>query len=183
MKQKLTSSGNTCYDILLDNKILLSRRKTACFADFFRFGDTKYNKIRIYNIDCLPTIDYKEFYIDYVTKMFDLKNTDLIEEYFEFKTTGQRYKDLVVMTIIRLLWEYICGNSSIDSIESLFKPLKEGKSKYRNKLKRFCDFYSKINSQYQSEGHCPSPKKVNIKSTEDFKKIKNLKSVNVFFYD
>jgi len=183
MKQKLTSSGNTCYDILLNDEVLLSKRYTACFANFFKFENEKYNKIRIYNIDCLPTIDYKDFYIDYITKMFDLKNTNLTNEYFEFKTTGQKYKDLVVMTIIRLLWEFICGNHEINSIESLFKPLKKGKSKYRNKLKRFCDFYSKINNRYLGDSHCPNPNLIKIKSTEDFKKIKNLKRVNDFFYN
>lgn len=182
MKQTLTNSGNTDYDILLNDDIIISRRRAACFREFFNFQGQKYNKIRIYNIDCKPTVNYKEFYINYVIEMFDLQNTNLTNDYFEFRTTGKKYKDLVVMTVVRLLWENICANSNINSIESLFKPLQEGKSRYKDKLKRFCHFYSKIKAQYISEGHCPHPEKVIIKSTEDFKKVKNLKTVNEFFY-
>ena len=184
MKERLTSSNNTDYDILLNDDIIISKRNAACFREFFSFQGQKYNKIRIYNMDCKPTVDYKDFYVNYVIEMFDLQNTNLTNDYFEFQTTGEKHKDLVVMTVVRLLWEYICGNSNINSIESLFKPLQEGKSRYKDKLKRFCHFYSKIGKeqQYMSEGHCPLPKKVIIKSTEDFKKVKNLKTVNEFFY-
>lgn len=179
--KKLSCNGNTCYDVLLDDNILLSRRKTACFRELFNFSG-KYNIIRIYNIECEQTIDYKDFFINYIIKMFNLKNTNLTNEYFEFKSTGYKYKDLIVMTITRLLWEYICGNSDINNVEVLFKPLKEGKSKYKNKLKRFCDFYSRIIVNYKNDGHCPHPHLMIIKSTKDFEEITSLKSVNEFFY-
>lgn len=182
--KKLSTADHTDYDILLNKKVILTQRNAPCFSRFLR-ESRRYNIIKIYNLSCEQTIDYKEFYLKYITDCFKIEsNYDEELDCFTFKSTGVKYKDLIIMTLIRFLWEYICGNRRIDNSEMFFEKLKSGKSKYRNKLKRFCDFYSKIDvkENYISDGHAPNFKLCVIKSTQDFIKKKKLTGVNVFFY-
>jgi len=137
--------------------------------------------ITLYNLDCEKTIKYKIFYLQYISDMYDL-NAEITEEYFKFKCQGNRYKNMLICATIRLLWEEF-GNISpaIQMHDVFFEKLQNNKSKYENKLERFCDFYSKINTgNYFHDGHSWKPSKTLIKSTLDFKNYKG-DSVNKFF--
>ena len=152
-----------------------------CYSDMINKADF----ITLYNLDCEKTIKYKMSYLQYISDMYDL-NAEITEEYFKFKGQGSKYKNMLVCATVRLLWENIgCIVPAIPMHDVFFEKLQSGKSKYRNKLKRFCDFYSKIElgdkNTYFSEGHSWKPSKTLIKSTLEFKKY-NGGSVNNFFY-
>ena len=150
----------------------------ACYSKMINNCDF----ITLYDLNCKKTIKYKMFYLKYVSDMFDL-NAEITDEYFRFKCQGYKHKNMLVCSVVRFLWEKL-GNLSpaIQMHDVFFEKLQNGKSKYRNKLKRFCDFYSKIevNSSYFHTGHSWKPSETLIKSTLDFKKY-NEHSVNAFF--
>ena len=153
----------------------------ACYSSMI----TKTDFITLYNLNCEKTIKYKMFYLQYVSDMYDL-NAEITEKYFKFKGQGSKYKNMLVCATVRLLWENIGSiTPAIQMHYVFFEKLQNGKSKYRNKLKRFCDFYSKIDvgekDSYFNEGHSWKPSKTIIKSTLEFKKY-NGGSVNNFFY-
>jgi hypothetical protein len=152
---------------------------TSCYSSMIYNVDF----ISLYSLDCEKTIKYKMFYLQYVSDMYDL-NAEITKEYFKFKCQGNKYKNMLICATIRLLWENLGSiNPAIPMHDVFFKKLQFGKSKYRNKLKRFCDFYSQINtSNYFNEGHSWKPSKTLIKSTLDFKNY-NENSVNNFFYN
>ena len=153
----------------------------ACYSSMI----TKTDFITLYNLNCEKTIKYKMFYLQYVSDMYDL-NAEITEEYFKFKGQGSKYKNMLVCATVRLLWENIgIITPAIPMHDVFFEKLQNGKSKYRNKLKRFCDFYSKIDvgekDSYFYESHSWKPSKTIIKSTLEFKNYKGI-SVNEFFY-
>lgn len=169
------------YDIIYKNKTD-NFKNESCFSELpDNCDDIK--EIIIYNIKCDITQNYTDFYIKYIIDMYKLEAT-FENDIFKFKAFNNRYKNMLVCATIRILWENI-GNitPSLDTVTYLFKPLKENKCIYRDKLKRFCYFYSKIpsNSNYWYSGHSWDPKKTIIKSTKDFVNTENLNSVNEFF--
>ena len=155
--------GYECYKYHLINKELVKNSNTACWAG-------------------LDKSEYlgEDIYID------EYIEPEITEEYFKFKGQGSKYKNMLVCATVRLLWENIGSiTPAISMHDVFFEKLQNGKSKYRNKLKRFCDFYSKIDvgekDSYFNEGHSWKPSKTIIKSTLEFKKY-NGGSVNNFFY-
>lgn len=154
--------------------------KVNCYSSMISKADF----IILYNLDCEKTLKYKIFYLKYVSDMYNL-NAEITDEYFKFKCQGNIYKNMLICATIRLLWEQL-GNITpiIQMHDVFFEKLQSGKSKYRNKLKRFCDFYSQIDigdkNNYFTEGHSWKPSKTLIKSTLDFKNYKG-DSVNEFF--
>ena len=164
------------------NNIETFYKKTACYSNMI----SKVDFITLYDLDCEKTIKYKMFYLQYVSDMYNL-NAEITDKYFKFKCQGGKYKNMLVCATIRLLWENI--GSIIPAIpihDVFFEKLQSGKSKYRNKLKRFCDFYSQINigdkKNYFNDGHSWKPYETLIKSTLDFTNYKG-SSVNEFFYN
>ena len=175
------SSSPVTWSYTLNGNETLFKDK-ACYSSMI----TKTDFITLYNLNCEKTIKYKMFYLQYVSDMYDL-NAEITEEYFKFKGQGSKYKNMLVCATVRLLWENIGSiTPAISMHDVFFEKLQNGKSKYRNKLKRFCDFYSKIDlgakSTYFSDGHSWKPNKTLIKSTLDFKNYKG-GSVNGFFYN
>lgn len=155
--------------------------KVACYSSMV----SKEDFITLYKLDCEKTIKYKMFYLQYVSDMYGL-NAEITDEYFKFSCQGDNYKNMLVCATVRLLWENIGSISpAIPMHDVFFEKLQNGKSKYRNKLKRFCDFYSKIDvgekDSYFNEGHSWKPSKTLIKTTLDFKNYSG-GSVNNFFY-
>lgn len=154
----------------------------ACFSQLYVYGQPK--EITIFNTKCDHTLQYRDFYLQYIIDMFKLE-ASFNEDEFIFKSLKDRYKDLLVCTLVRMLWERIGCSSEIDNAAFL-ESLKNGKSKYRDKLKRFCDFYSKIDqskaNNYWGEGHTPKPDKIKIKSSKDFINAPVISGVNNFFY-
>jgi len=151
--------------------------------DCYRAMINSVDFITLYNLDCEKTIKYKMFYLQYISDMYDL-NAEITDEYFKFKCQRNKYKNMLICATIRLLWENLGSvTPAIQMHDVFFEKLQNGKSKYRNKLKRFCDFYSQIKTgNYFSEGHSWNPSKTLIKSTSDFKNYKG-GSVNGFFYN
>ena len=161
-----------------NNKTLVE--KTSCYSSMTSNVDF----ITLYELDCEKTIKYKMFYLQYVSDMYDL-NAEITNKYFKFKCQGNKYKNMLICATIRLLWEQLgCIKPTIQMHDVFFEKLQNGKSKYRNKLKRFCDFYSKIElgekGTYFHDGHSWKPSSTLIKSTLDFKNYKE-SSVNKFF--
>lgn len=181
MKDKLTWGGSS-YSILSEGNVIMERNKAACFSEFMNRFEGPYDTIRIYDIDCKPTIEYKNWFLQYVIDMFQIDGS-FNDEYFEFKTQGIKKKDATVMTVIRMLWEDLGNNSNVDSPNELFKKLRDGKFRYRDKLKKFCYVYSKIpvTVGYFSTGHNWKPEDTKIRSTKDYLKQKDWPSVNSFF--
>lgn len=175
------SSSPVTWSYTLNNNEIIKKNQ-ACYSGMVDKADF----ITLYNLDCEKTIKYKMFYLQYVSDMYDL-NAEITEEYFKFKSQGYKHKNMLVCATIRLLWENIGTiTPAIQMHDVFFEKLQNGKSKYRNKLKRFCNFYSKIElgekSTYFSEGHSWKPCNTLIKSTLEFKNYKG-GSVNGFFYN
>jgi len=161
-----------------------------CFSSLpHSFDDIE--KIYIHDFTVKTTEKYEDFYIKYIVDMLKLEDVTIKKNYFEFKAFKNRYFNLLVLTLVRFLFERL-GYQSTDYPNyalQFLNLLKNGKSKYRNKLKRFCDFYSRLtdhkNIKYWAEGHSFTPYKVKIKSTKDFLNVKKqgINSVNNFFYN
>ena len=185
MKERLIWAQSS-YKIIRDDKVVLERYNTACFSEFMSRFNSPYDTIRLYDIDCKPTIQYKDFFLQYVIDMFKIEGS-FNDEYFEFKSTGIKKKDAAVMSVVRLLWEQ-AGNQNIDTPNKLFKPLFERHPcRWRDKLKRFCFFYKKleeeVGAKYFSCGHSWMPKYTRIRSTKEFVTETKWINVNNFFTD
>lgn len=175
-RNNLTSFKWTTED---DKKHLY--KEYDCFAPLYSHGQPK--EITIYQTICDHTKEYRDFYLQYIIDMLKL-NASFNEDEFTFKSLKCRNKDLVVCTLVRILWEKIGCISDMDNAVFL-ESLRNGKSIYRNKLKRFCDFYSKIESKgtYWGTGHTPESKLVKIRTSTDFINAEKITGVNNFFYN
>jgi hypothetical protein len=174
--------GRAYYDILDGQKVILNNKNgVACFSGFMRLSE-KYDTIRIYKIASKPTMEYKDFFLQYVIEMLDLK-ASFNEEYFEFKSLGKVMKDAAAMSIIRMLWENLGTKTPfIDSPNLLFKRLRDEECPHEDKLEKFCYFYNQLKDNgYFSDGHSWNPRYGKIKSTAQFKAQQDWASVNVFF--
>ncbi len=182
MRKKLIW-GDTSYTILHNGKEVLSKTNTACFADFMSRFNHPYDTIRIFDIDCEPTKQYKDFFLQYVIDMFDIEGS-FNDDYFEFKSQGIKHKDAAVMSIVRFLWETL-GNSDqrIDTPNLLFKRLRDDECPHEDKLMRFLYFYKEMGevSQYFSEGHSWRPVSTRLRTTKEFKEHEQWTNVNSFF--
>lgn len=181
MRQKF-EWGRAYYQILNGEKAVINHKDgTSCFSSFMG-RCPEYNTIRIYEIDCKPTIEYKDFFLQYVIEMLGLDGS-FNEEYFEFKTLGNRIKDAAVMSIVRFLWENIGMKADhIDTANLLFKRLRDEECPHQDKLERFCYFYNQLSDdKYFHHGHSWKPVEGKIKSTAQFTAEKSWPSVNRFF--
>lgn len=171
---------------LYNNDIQIARfTRTNCFSSLSDYeGD--YNKMIISDTLCKVTKDYHDFYLHYIADMLKLENVVITENSIEFKAYPETYKNMLVGSLVRFLFENL-GNIPLNCIDIQIKfldDLKNGKSKYRNKLKRFCDFYSRIKKpKWFQTGHSWDPSQTKIKSTQDWLKYKTTKydPVNTFF--
>ena len=184
MRESYTWGGNdggVNYDLILENGTVKNYNKEDCYSRL-RDSNAKIDKIRLYTLDCKLTIEYRNWFLQYLIDMLAL-DANFNDEYFEYKNTGSNRKNMLVAALTRLLWEQMFNKQNSDNVSWILKPLKEGKSKYRNKLARFCDFYSKIpcNEQYLHDGHLWRPDKTIIKYTKDFTSSVKISTVNGFF--
>ena len=176
--------GIASYEILNGNKVVLDKKGgAACFSDFMSRFNSPYDTIRIYKLDCKPTLEYKNFYLQYVIDMLQIEGS-FSEEHFEFKSLGFRIKDAAVMSIVRFIWENI-GTNSIDTPNLFFKRLRDDECPHEDKLERFLYFYKDLSTlakiTYFSDGHSWSPGQTKIRSTQQFVDETNWTSVNGFF--
>ena len=176
------SASPVNYDIIYNCGKIEKKVKQNCFSNL-PYDSNNIKEIIIYDVECDVTKDYMEFYINYVIAMYKLEAT-FENNNFKFKAFNNRYKNMLICATIRILWENIGYKTpALDTVSYLFKPLKEGKCIYRDKLKRFCYFYSKIpyEGSYWTTGHSWNPKITQIKSTKEFINTEKLNSVNGFF--
>ena len=173
------------YDIILNNSIISKYKYSACYSDLIAYLDDDYC-VKFKNIYCEETKDYFDFYIKYICEMFKVKyKLDSAEKTLTIPLYKNHTMNLIFCSTLRMLWEGYYPNNRV----KFFKNLKEGRCSYRNKLKRFCYFYSLIKDNYFSKHHnIASPKDIKIRSTQDFLKLKKIHSsrenvgyVHVFF--
>lgn len=177
------SNANSVAYKMYDKKgnLIFSTEKAACYGELRRSGHTA-AKVEFNNFRANETNDYTDFYLKYIAEMLGLPY-ELSEKSFILPTSKNRTANLILGTLVRMLFE----GSDINKANKFFEDLKTGTSKYRNKLKRFCDFYSRMPSAYIDTGHyITTPKKIVILDTVDFEKLTNESStegslVNQFF--
>lgn len=175
--------GVASYDIIHEGKKVLERDKCACFSEFMGRFSKSYDTIRLRDIDCKKTFEYRSFYLQYVIDMFDLDGF-FDDDGFEFKSLGIKKKDATVMTVVRFLWENL-GGGNIDTPNLFFKRLRDDECPHEDKLERFCYFYKELadakNKSYFSDGHSWRPDLTRIKNLNHFKTHTEWTSVNGFF--
>lgn len=161
---------------------------TACFSSMRRKKNVDY--ISIYRTKCKETLSYHDAYLKYIGDMFHLEYT-LGKNSFKFKAFNCGKKNMLVSSMIRVLFEPLCSRyphdvETFNINEAFLEPLLiNGKCPYKDKLKRFCYFYSKINlpGSYHTDLHMPLPYKVRMKSYKQFNNIEKFSNgVNKFFY-
>lgn len=162
------------------------KENKACYSALPRISYGRLDKIKIYRTKCDKTVEYRDEYLQYVVDMLKL-DAKIGKDSIEFKAFDCNTKNMLVCSIFRLLWEKIGYKTPAVQTHAVFlEPLlRSGKSKYRNKLKRFCDFYKRTLSpagkRYWHCGHSWNPEDTEIKSTQDFMAKDRLISVNEFF--
>lgn len=164
------------------------KEKHKCMSDFLRnFIDIKdeYTHIEFVDFTCKKTKDYTEWYLNLIAEALALEDVIIKENSFTFRLLDCKYKNLLVITLIRYLYEQFANKYEFDTVKCFFKPLKKAEKEYSDKLEAFTIIYKKISihSNYFHDGHTFNPKNTNVKYTSDFINSKNLKSVNSFFYE
>jgi len=175
--------GRSRYDILYKDGST-EKIKSACFAALTRTTNSTIKRIKLYDFKCKPTIEYRKWYLEYVSDMLQLEEVEITEDYIAFDAYDNKNKNMLVLSLFRFLYEQLGYVTPIIQTHEVFlEPLRNGECEYIDKLERFCYFYSKIETKkaYYSTIHSWYPKTTVIKSTEDFLKIKKLPSVNSFF--
>lgn len=181
MREKL-KWGVASYDVFNGEELMISKRQTACFSEFMSRFKEPYTMIRVLDMDCAETFEFRDFYLQYVIDMFEL-DASFNEEYFEFKSLGVLMKDAAVLTVLRFLWECI-GGGKIDTPNLFFRRLRDEESPIEDKLEKFCEFYKDLDvggKTYFSEGHSWAPNRTKIKNIQHFKNKVKWNSVNEFF--
>lgn len=158
-----------------------------CFSAFMRTKISTIKEISIRRTKCKTTEKYHDRYLKYITEMLQL-DSKIGKNSFRFKSLGCKYKNLLVATLVRFLYEPFgerdVHKNSIDMGERFFKPLLESKFRYSDMLKNFCYFYREINynPRYFCTVHAWKPQDTVPKTMGDFHKKKSCKNgVNKFF--
>ena len=116
--------------------------------------------------------------------MLALEDVTITKKSFKFKAYTYKAKNMLVLSLVRILWErFGMMSDKICPNHDFLKSLQNDKCKYKNKLARFCYFYKKIKfkSDYFHNGHIWNPSKTKIRYTKEFTKTK-ITDVNNFFY-
>lgn len=181
--RKYSNENNVAYNLLAGNgNKMFFTQKSACYSELRRMGHAA-KKVEFKNFRASQTDKYTDFYLKYVAEMLGLEY-ELTQDSFILPTSPNNCTaNLILGTLVRMLFE---GHDA-KRANKFFEDLKNGKSKYRNKLKRFCDFYSRMPSSYVDGGHnITSPNGIAIVSTKDFETLWNTQQggnsrVNAFF--
>lgn len=178
-----------CYSITntKTNATILDVKSYQCFSRLpYNFNYIN-SSITIKKYSREVSLPYVDFYIQYIVDMLKLEDVIIEKDSLTFKAFKERNKNLLVLTLVRFLFEYI-GNEHYKGKNNiqLFESLMKGKCKYKNKLKKFCYFYIQLKdlgNTYWHTGHTPDPSKVKIRSYKDFNNTDFRKiNVNDFFY-
>jgi hypothetical protein len=173
---------NECYyEMIRDNEENTTIEGSICFS-----GLSSCDSIKINRLDNKKTLEYQPFYLQYIADMLDLKEVTIEDTSFQFKAYPDILKNLLVCSLVRVLYEKIGNSGTTGKIFNVkfLKDLQNKDSKYENKLERFCDIYRNIKGcSYWQGGHNPEPKHVVIRTTTEFSESKKIEGVNKFFYE
>lgn len=174
-------NGYCQYELIKEGKVVNSYTKESCFSRLDNVGIDKYDEISIERVSCVITEQYETEFLQYIIDMLKIE-ASFCENYFTFKNTGNNVKNLLICSMPRLLWEKMWNKDDSDNLNDIIIPLLQHKSKYRNKLARFCDVFSRIKNKsgYLHTGHLWNPNLMKIKYTRHFWK-ENPQRVNSFF--
>ena len=175
--------GKSRYDLIY-KKGAIQEIRSACFSELRHIKSNLLEKIKLYDFKCKLSIAYRKWYLKYICDMLQLEEVEITEDYIVFKAYDDTYKNMLILTMFRFLYEQLGYITPIIQTHEVFlEPLKNGECPYTDKLERFCYFYSKIEARkdYYSTGHSWYPEHTIIKSTEDFLNTKKFTGVNDFF--
>jgi len=177
--------ADVSYYVEKDNGKTKNIEHQSCFTyirDYKNRNNTKILSITLFDINCEVTMEYRDFYLQYVSDMLGLES-EILENGFKFKASHINHKNLLVLSLLRFLFENIGYMSPpLDIVNLFLKPLRDDDCKYTDKLERYCYFYSLIpQNDYWHNGHCWRPKSTVIKSTKDYLECNELYNVNSFF--
>jgi len=196
MKEHLVSCKGVYFKVKNDkSQLKVSRKDANCFVSLpsNEYFSSRPSYITLYNYECKTTKEFTDFYINYIIDMLKLENVILKKNIITFKAFPERKKNLLVLTLLRILFEEMREFNNKMNIKNVLNVkflnnLKNGTCEYTEKLERFCYFYKNLienpeNVQYWSEGHTPKPWLTVIKNYEDFKNTNFINiGVNDFFY-
>jgi hypothetical protein len=168
------SWGNVSYNFKLMNGTVKSFKNSNCFTQLRDYkSNSEIDTVTIDNIKCKPSKKYIELYLKYISEMLELEKVEITDNSFTFGAFHSSYKNLLVCSLVRFLFENIGAIiPAIPLHDVFFKPLLiDGECKYNDKLERFCYFYKLIpvKDDYFHTGHSWKPYQTKIKSLESFK--------------
>lgn len=168
--RKYSNKNSVSYKLIdKDGKIFYDQINTACYTGLRREGYLA-EKVTFRNFRCEETNKYTNFFLKYIGDMLELEY-ELIEDEFTIQTTLSSTANLILGSLVRMLFE----GTDKDQAIAFFELLKKGKSKYKNKLERFCDLYSQMPSKYIDSGHVIClPNRITIISIDDFKLLSTI---------
>lgn len=176
--------ADVSYIVEKDNGKFKYFNNQSCFTYIRNYNhkNVKIEFITLTDINCEVTMEYRDFYLQYVSDMLGLES-EILENGFKFKASSINHKNLLILSLLRFLFENIAHSyPAIDIVNLFLKPLQNDDCEYSDKLERFCYFYSLIPvNSYWHDGHCWNPKRTTIKSTKDYLECKELWNVNSFF--
>src|SRR4030043_2242205 len=130
--------GQAKYDIIYKDG-LIDYNKTACFAKLSRSSGKNIERFKLYDYKCVLSIDYRQWYFEYVCEMLELEEVEITEDYVAFKAYKSNVKNMLILSVFRLLYEQFgANNPSLPMHELFLEPLKNGECEYEDKLARFC---------------------------------------------
>jgi hypothetical protein len=182
MREKL-KWADVSYSVEKDNGKSRDFEHESCFGYIRDYGSkSKLLTITLFDINCKVTMEYRDFYLQYITDMLGLES-EILENGFKFKASHINHKNLLVLSLLRFLFENIGHMTpALDIVKFFLKPLRDDNCEYTDKLERYCHFYSLIpQDNYWHDGHCWKPKNTAIKSTKDYLECNELYNVNSFF--
>jgi len=175
--------ADVSYTVIKEDGKSRSKFHESCFGYIRDYkGRSKLASIILNDINCAITMEYRDFYLQYISDMLCLESK-ILENGFKFKASDINHKNLLVLSLLRFLFENMgCLNPHLDVVNLFLKPLRDDECPYTDKLERYCYFYSLIPQDgYWHDSHCWKPKRTAIKSTKDYLECKELWNVNSFF--
>tara|TARA_R110000772_G_scaffold54130_1_gene123538 strand:- start:57654 stop:58211 length:558 start_codon:yes stop_codon:yes gene_type:complete len=181
--RKFGPNCSVSYSFHSKDKVINEIKNNSCFSKIATIQEA-YDSILITNLNCTETIGFKDFYLNYIGEMLGLDYI-IIDNGFKFKSLNSKKANLLVCTLVRMLWEG--PQNSLEKYIQLFTELRDRNTRIKKKFKRFCFIYSKLETDgYFANGHsiCIT-NKCKLRTLEDFKKwvrkVETYPSINKFF--
>jgi len=191
--RKYSSNNSTSYVLLDSNlKTIQDGTHTICFSGLNNVYDEqkhlpitskkRLKYIIIKEVKCEETELWQKAWLTYLGEMFDLKYV-LTDDTFMFESLRDRSADLIVCTLVRLLWEG--APSILTATLKLFKSLvpngkfKKGSVPKSTLLPEFCKAWKTLPNGYWNNHHIAlKPSHVEERTLEEFKKYVKFNKCN-----